>query len=93
MKVMSHELSTLHGHAGEEVRALRDAYTESPRLPPPAPPRYGEGRTGGGHPVLLRNAQLDLPLGPRPSQHHQPAAAGAADGAAVPGGFTARTNR
>ena len=31
MKVMSHELSTLHGPAGEEVRALRDAYTERAR--------------------------------------------------------------
>ena len=31
MKVMSHELSTLHGPAGAEVRALRDAYTERAR--------------------------------------------------------------
>ncbi|WKZ83173.1 MAG: TetR/AcrR family transcriptional regulator [Acidimicrobiia bacterium] len=31
MKVMSHELSTLRGTAGEEVRALRDAYTERAR--------------------------------------------------------------
>lgn len=31
MKVMSHELSTLHGTAGEEVRALRDSYTDRAR--------------------------------------------------------------
>jgi AcrR family transcriptional regulator len=31
MKVMSHELSTLHGPAGEEVRVLRDSYTDRAR--------------------------------------------------------------
>ena len=31
MKVMSHELSTLRGPAGEEVRALRNSYTDRAR--------------------------------------------------------------